>query len=64
MQENIKTNIVTAFKGFAGTTSASGGIYVSLLPSVEAWLRIIALLLGIAVSIVTIWSIIRNWREP
>jgi fructose-specific phosphotransferase system IIC component len=51
--------LATAAKGAVGMSATSGGIYVSILPKVEAWLRIISLLIGIAIGVVTFISIVR-----
>jgi fructose-specific phosphotransferase system IIC component len=55
--------VVTAAKGVAGLGGAGGGFYVSFLPHVEAWLRLISLLLGIAVAVATLVSILRSKKE-
>lgn len=53
-------NVCDAVKGILGTAATTGGIIMSLLPEIEAILRIISLLIGIAVGIVTIRSILRR----
>ena len=55
---------VTAVKGFLGIGATSTGVYVSILPKVEAWLRLISLLVGIAVGLASLVSILRNKRKP
>jgi fructose-specific phosphotransferase system IIC component len=52
--------VVTAAKGAVGVSATSGGLYVSLLPKFEAWLRIISLVIGIAVGVATFISIVRS----
>ncbi len=52
--------LVTAAKGAVGIGATSGGVYVSILPKVEAWLRIISLLIGCAVGVASLVSIIRK----
>lgn len=54
--------VVTTAKGAAGLGSLGGGFYVSL-SHVEAWLRIISLLLGIAVAVATLISILRTKKD-
>lgn len=54
--------LITAAKGAVGITATTSGAYVSLLPQVEAWLRIISLLMGIVVGLATLVSIIRNQK--
>lgn len=53
-------SVVTSLKGAVGMSATTGGMYVSLLSQVEAWLRIISLLVGITVGVATLISIIRN----
>lgn len=54
--------VITTAKGVTGLGSLGGGFYVSL-SHVEAWLRIISLLLGITVAIATLISILRTKKE-
>lgn len=54
---------VTVAKGVVGVVAPAGGVYVSILPQVEAWLRVASLSAGIAVACVTIWSIIYKARK-
>jgi hypothetical protein len=53
----------TATTGMVGIGATGGGFYVSILPKVEAWLRIISLLIGIAVGVASLISIIRTKRK-
>lgn len=53
-------NVVDAVKGVIGTAATTGGIVMSLLPEIEAILRVVSLVVGIAVGIVTIRSILRR----
>lgn len=53
----------TLAKGLVGTLATSGGVAVSTLGWIEVWLRIISLLVGIAVGIATLISIIRKNRK-
>lgn len=53
-------NVCDAVKGILGTVATTGGIVMSYLPELEAILRIISLLVGIGVGIVTIRSILRR----
>lgn len=46
--------------GFLAVGSAIAGTAVSVLPSVEAWLRVTSLLVGIGVGLLSGWSI---WRR-
>jgi hypothetical protein len=56
MQEHTNT----AVRGLLGVASTSGGIIISNLPAVEAWLRITSLCVGIAVGVLTAISIVRK----
>ena len=56
----MKEMFATVAKGVAGVTAPAGGIYISVLPQIEAWLRIASLLAGLAVAAVTIWSLTRH----
>jgi hypothetical protein len=55
---------VTFAKGMLGMGATGTGFYVSILPKVEAWLRLISLLVGIAVGVATLVSILRKKRKP
>lgn len=50
-------NVSDAIKGILGTLATAGGLLMSYLTELELILRIISLLVGIAVGIVTIRSI-------
>ncbi len=50
-------NVSDAIKGILGTLATTGGLLMSYLTELELILRIISLLVGIAVGIVTIRSI-------
>lgn len=47
-------------KGTLGTLASTGGLIMSYLPQIEAILRIISLVVGIAVAIATYRSIRRR----
>lgn len=51
------TNNSVLVKGGIGIASPIASIWLSYLPQIEAVARISALILGCAVSIVTIWSL-------
>jgi hypothetical protein len=54
--------VLTVAKGAAGLGGSGAGFYVSL-SHVEAWLRIVSLLLGITVAVATLVSILRSKKE-
>lgn len=47
-------------KGLLGTVASMAGIGVSFLPEIEQWLRVASLLIGCAVGLVTLISILRK----
>ncbi|WP_395753311.1 hypothetical protein [Prosthecobacter sp.] len=47
-------------KGIIGSVAWGTSVITSNLPAIEAWLRIASLMVGIAVGIVTIRSIVRK----
>jgi len=47
-------------KGFTGVLASATGVGLSFLPHIETALRIASLLLGIAIGIVTLVSILRH----
>ena len=59
----MKDHIETATKGFLGMLATGSGFYVSFLPQVEAWLRILSLAIGITVGVVSLISIIARHRS-
>ena len=56
----MKEHLGTAFKGLFGASTAGGGLAISVATQVEPWLRIGALVAGIAVSVITFYSI---WKK-
>ena len=54
-----------ATASFTGLLATAGGITVSMLPELEAWLRIASLLIGCAVGLASLYAIIlRNKKHP
>ena len=49
--------------GILGSVASAGGITVSMLPAIEAGLRITSLVVGIAVGVATFISIVRRLRK-
>lgn len=56
----MKEHIETGFKGLFGATTAGSGLAISVATQVEPWLRVGALVAGIAVSVITFYSI---WKK-
>jgi hypothetical protein len=48
---------------FTGLFATASGITVSMLPEVEAWLRVISLIIGCLVGLASLYAILRN-RKP
>ena len=53
-----------ATASFTGLLATASGITVSLLPEIEAWLRILSLVIGCAVGVVSFLVIVRKWDVP
>ena len=47
-----------------GLLAVASGLGVSLLPEIEAWLRILSLVIGCAVGVVSFLVIVRKWDGP
>jgi hypothetical protein len=50
--------------GMAGVLATATSVGISLLPEIEAWLRMGSLCIGIVVGIASLAVIIRNWDKP
>jgi hypothetical protein len=49
--------------GMAGMFATATSVGISLLPEVEAWLRIASLLVGIMVGIGSLVVLAKNWHK-
>ena len=49
--------------GITGIFATATSVGISLLPEIEAWLRIGSLCIGIVVGIASLAVIIRNWNK-
>jgi hypothetical protein len=47
-----------------GLLATASGVTVSLLPEIEAWLRVSSLVIGCAVGIASFIVILRKWDVP
>lgn len=47
-----------------GLLATTSGLTVSMLPEVEAWLRIASLIIGCAVGVASFVVIVRKWDVP
>jgi hypothetical protein len=50
--------------GITGILATATSVGISLLPEIEAWLRMGSLCIGIAVGIASLAVIIKNWNKP
>jgi len=53
-----------ATASFTGLLATASGITLSMLPELEAWLRIASLLIGCAVGLASLYAILRNKKHP
>lgn len=53
-----------ATASFTGLLATASGITVSMLPEVEAWLRVISLLIGCLVGLASLYAILKNKKHP
>ena len=53
-----------ATASFTGLLATASGITVSMLPEIEAWLRIASLVIGCAVGLASLYAILRNRKHP
>ena len=53
-----------ATASFTGLVATATGLTVSMLPEIEAWLRIVSLLIGCAVGLASLYAILKNKKHP
>jgi hypothetical protein len=53
-----------ATASFTGLLATAGGITVSMLPELEAWLRVASLVIGCLVGLASLYAILRNKKHP
>jgi hypothetical protein len=53
-----------ASASITGLLATATGLTVSMLPELEAWLRIASLLIGCAVGLASLYAILRNRKHP
>lgn len=61
-QLTMDTHQATA--SFTGLVATATGLTVSLLPEIEAWLRIVSLLIGCAVGLASLYAILKRKHPP
>jgi hypothetical protein len=53
-----------ATASFTGLLATASGITLSMLPELEAWLRVASLVIGCLVGLASLYAILRNKRHP
>jgi hypothetical protein len=61
--EYVHLHLGTIERGLVGVLATSAGTFVSLLPTVESWLRVASLVVGITVGLATLYSILFNRKK-
>jgi len=49
--------------GITGIMATAASVGISLLPEIEAWLRVGSLCIGIVVGVASLAVIVKNWRK-
>jgi len=49
---------------FTGLVATATGLTVSMLPELEAWLRVASLVIGCLVGLASLYAILRNKKHP
>jgi len=52
-----------ATASFTGLLATAGGITVSMLPELEAWLRVTSLVIGCLVGLASLYAILKNKKH-
>jgi hypothetical protein len=53
-----------ATASFTGLLATASGITLSMLPEMEAWLRVASLVIGCLVGLASLYAILRNKKHP
>jgi hypothetical protein len=53
-----------ATASLTGLVATASGITLSMLPEIEAWLRVASLVIGCAVGLASLYAILRNRKHP
>jgi hypothetical protein len=53
-----------ATASFTGLLATASGITLSMLPELEAWLRIASLVIGCLVGLASLYAILKNRKTP
>lgn len=49
---------------FTGLLATASGLSISMLPEIEAWLRVASLVIGCAVGLASLYAILRTRKPP
>ena len=60
---NYETHITTIEKGLLGTLATTGSVAVSFMAQFELYLRISGLILGLAIGVITLLSVWRDYQK-
>jgi hypothetical protein len=53
-----------ATASFTGLLATASGLTLSMLPELEAWLRVASLVIGCLVGLASLYAILRNKKHP
>lgn len=53
----------TLERGLLGTVATTGSVAVSFMQTLELYLRLFGLVIGLAIGVVTLLSVIRDYRK-
>jgi hypothetical protein len=53
-----------ATASLTGLVATATGLTVSMLPEIEAWLRVVSLIIGCAVGLASLYAIMRRKHPP
>jgi hypothetical protein len=53
-----------ATASFTGLLATATGLTVSMLPELEAWLRVASLVIGCLVGLASLYAILKNRKHP
>ena len=53
----------TLATGFVGASTSIGAALYSLLPQLEMWMRVGSVVIGLAVGLLTLVKLIRDWNR-
>jgi hypothetical protein len=63
LYDRFHENVDVMWKGVVGTSASMVGTSISFIPQLETTLRLLSLVVGILVGLVTIWSILKHKRK-